>query len=145
MRLVHEPEDDVFIVAVLLGQLTPEGDEIIIRDFSATLSNEVAIETGKVVHVHDAGSAGVQACLDEIVKCLEVVGVKIAAQLVVHKELPANRQTEGIEAVVVDEMLHLIRRIVSITQVDNRVEHRGQVASTVRLAAEIKTINVITD
>lgn len=105
--LIHQTEGDLVVVLVLSRNLRPKTSELSIGRTS--LSNDRAVPTSVVVDVDNAkGGAGVQATLDLFVVGREVVGVKGAAEVVVQQELPSHRNTEGVQAIVVDKVLHLV-------------------------------------
>jgi hypothetical protein len=89
------------------------------------------MESGAILYSHAIGlRASVQANLDNFailckVGCIELVGLEI----VVDQWLPRRRQTEDIEAIVVDEVLHLtcchLRRWARVLQFE---VIRGEVA-----------------
>jgi len=81
-------------------------------------------------------STRAQAALDEVVVLGQVAGVKGAAKLVVDQVLPSDRETERIEAVVGDEVLHL-----GNAGSPGRVGGRGG-AGAIGSAAEIEAGNV---
>jgi hypothetical protein len=84
------------------------------------------------VNVDDAhGGTGIQAALDLLVVGGPVVGVEGTADGV-DQVLPADGETESVEAVVSDEVLHLVE--TSLARVDNVAAARA-VGST----AEVKT------
>jgi hypothetical protein len=61
------------------------------------------------VNINDAKRcAGVQAALNLLVVRGPGVGIEGAAEVVVQKELPSDRDAEGVQAVVFDEVLHLV-------------------------------------
>ena len=62
------------------------------------------------------GSASIQAALYLLVVGGPVVGVEGTADGV-DEVLPANGETEGVKAIVSDEMLHLVE--TSLARVDN--------------------------
>jgi hypothetical protein len=73
------------------------------------LTNDRTVPTGVVVDVNNAKrSAGVQAALDLLVVRGPGVGIEGAAEVVVQKELPSDRNAEGVQAVVFGEVLHLV-------------------------------------
>ena len=60
------------------------------------------------MEVNDAQrSAGAQATLDQFVVGGKIGGVKSSVEIAVDKVLPADRETECVEVVVVDEVLYL--------------------------------------
>lgn len=81
-------------------------------------------------------SAGGQAVLDLLVVDSPVGGAEGTANLVVDEELPADGDTEGVEAVVLDEVVHLVEAILA------GCEALGTVASAISAAAEVETGNL---
>lgn len=114
-RLVHHTESNLSVALVLGSNLRPKAGKL---DVGRTaLADNGAVPAGVVVNVNDThGSTGVQAALDLLVISGPVVGVEGAANSV-HEVLPANGETEGVEAIVSDEVLHLVE--TSLTRVDN--------------------------
>jgi hypothetical protein len=129
--LVHQAKSD-FVVALVLGSdLGPDASEIVVG--GSALADDGAVPTGVVVQVDDAeGGAGVQAALDLGIVDLPVSSVQGAADGV-DEVLPAHGETEGVEAVVFDEVVHLVE--TSLARVDDVT--RG--ASTVGAATEVET------
>lgn len=66
-----------------------------------------SIEAGVIVDIDKARSAGIEAGSDERVILSEVGGIEGARLRTSREELPPDRETEGIEAVVVHEVCHL--------------------------------------
>jgi hypothetical protein len=58
-------------------------------------------------YIQDTVRSSSQASLDQAVISVEVVRIKGSAKVVVEQELPSDRKTEDIEAIIIDEMLHL--------------------------------------
>jgi hypothetical protein len=112
MRLIHEAHYDFFFLSVLRGQLTPQVGEMFI--FRATLTDNLSIPAGIVVDVNDTVSTSDQASLDQVVVFLEIRCVESATNLVVDEILPPNGQTEDVQTVVVDEVLHLTSTVLAI-------------------------------
>ena len=105
--LVHQAEDDVGLAGVGLGELGPEGGEVVVG--GAALADDVAVPAGVVVDVDDAVGAGGQAGSHDVVVGGEEVGVERTAEHSVDEVLPADGEAEDIEAVISGEMVHLIR------------------------------------
>lgn len=82
------------------------------------------------------GSAGGQAVLDLLVVDSPVSGAEGTADLVVDEELPADGDTEGVEAVVLDEVVHLVEAVLA------GCEAGARVASAISTAAEVETGNL---
>ena len=93
--------------------------------------------------INDAACASSQARLDKCVVLLEVVLVEGAGKHVVGQELPANRETEDVEAVVVDEVLHLAGTIVTVVG-EQRRPGTARSARTIGVASEVEPGDVDT-
>ena len=106
MRFVHQSEHYSLLFGILRGKLFPQACEIVVCG-PAIGADEFPVPAGVVVDVDYAVGAGVKAALHQSVVALEVGFVERAAELVVDKELPSDRQTEDVELVVLDEMSHL--------------------------------------
>jgi len=128
--LVHHTEGDLGVALVLGSNLRPKAGKL---DVGRTaLANNSAIPAAVVVHVDDAhGGTGIQAALDLLVVGGPVVGVEGTADGV-DQVLPADRETESVEAIVSNEVLHLVE--TSLARVDNVAAARA-VSST----AEVET------
>ena len=72
-----------------------------------------AIEPGIVVNINNARRASVETRLDERVVLGEVRGVEGARFGPTRQELPADGETEGVEAVVVHVVRHLTLSIAA--------------------------------
>ena len=106
-RLVHQTKGNLAVPLVLRRNLRPKASELSVR--RTALTNDRTVPTGVVVDVNDAKcSAGVQTALDQLVVRGPVVGVEGAAKVVVEQELPSDRKAEGVQAIVLDEMLDLV-------------------------------------
>lgn len=66
-----------------------------------------SIEAGVIVNIDKARSAGIEAGTDERIILSEVGGVEGTGFGTTCEELPSDRETEGIEAVVIYEVCHL--------------------------------------
>jgi hypothetical protein len=128
--LVHHTESNLGVALVLGSNLRPKAGKL---DVGRTaLANNGTVPAAVVVHVDNAhGGAGIQAALDLLVVGGPVVGVEGTADGV-DQVLPADGETESVEAVVSDEVLHLVE--TSLARVDNVAAARA-VGST----AEVKT------
>ena len=91
--------------------------------------------------VNNATSASSQARLDKRVVLLEIVLVDGARKDVVREELPADGQTEHVEAVVVDKVLHLARAVVAVV-LEQRWPGGARGAVAVGVAAEVEAGDV---
>lgn len=105
---VHQGKGDVGAVLVLGCQLRPERGKLGIGDGARRLPDNIAIPASIVVNTDDAKGRDIKAGLHERVVSGEVGAVQCAAKLIVYEVLPPDWQTEGIESVVRDEMVHLV-------------------------------------
>jgi hypothetical protein len=129
--LVHETKGDLVVVLVLGGDLRPDAGEVVVG--GSALADDGAVPAGVVVEVDDAeGGAGGQAALDLGVVDLPVGCVEGAADGV-DEVLPADGETEGVESVVFDEVVHLVEAGLA------RVDDVAGGASTVGTATEVET------
>lgn len=87
-------------------------------------------------HAHCCASAN--AALDQLVVCGQVGWIQCSSKLVVDEELPRDGKSEGVQAIIIDEMLHLLDAI----SVRRDVEGVGSVASAIDSAAKVKSSNV---
>ena len=134
-RLVHDAKGDLVVALVLGGNLRPKAGELSVG--GTALANDLAVPAGVVVDVDNAeGSAGGQAVLDLLIVDGPVGGAEGAADLVVDEELPADGDTEGVEAVVLDEVVHLVEAVLA------GCEAGARVASAISAAAEVETGNL---
>lgn len=130
-RLVHQTESDLGVALVLGSNLGPEAGKLNIG--RTALTNDGAIPAGIVVDVDDAhGCTGIQATLNLFVIGGPVVRIERAADTV-HKVLPADGNSESVEAIVVNEVLHLVE--AGLAGVDNA----ASVASAISSAAKVET------
>lgn len=130
-RLVHHTESNLGVALVFGSNLRPKARELGIG--RAALSNDSAVPAGVVVDVDNAhGRTSVQAALDLLIKSRPVLRVESTANTV-HKELPAHRNAEGVEAVVVDEVLHLVE--TGLAGVDNAASGASAVSSATKIEA----------
>ena len=137
-RLVHQTKGNLAVPLVLRRNLRPKASELSVR--RTALTNDRTVPTGVVVDVNDAKcSAGVQAALDQLVVRGPVVGVKGAAEVVVDQELPSDRNAEGVQTVVSDEVLYLVD--ADLAGVDNV----GGLAGSVDGAAEVEAGDLMED
>jgi hypothetical protein len=135
--LVHETESDLGLRSVLGSKLRPHRGELSVGGTTAA-ANNLAVPAGVVVEVEDTElSTGVQAVGHLLIVLGEEGGVEVTAELAVDKVLPANGETESVELVVLDEVLHL--GLTGGSRVD--VAAGG---STVGVHAEIEASNVDT-
>ena len=131
-RLVHEAKGDLVVALVLGSNLRPKAGELSVS--GTALANDLAVPAGVVVDVDNAeSSAGGQAVLDLGVVDSPVGGAKGAADRLVDEELPADGDTEGVEAVVRDEVVHLVEAILAGSLAGARA------ASAISAAAEVET------
>jgi hypothetical protein len=107
MGLVHETESDLGLRSILGSKLRPDRGELSVGGTTAA-ANNLTVPAGVVVEVEDTElGAGVQAVGHLLVVLGEEGGVEVATELAVDKVLPANGETESVELVVLDEVLHL--------------------------------------
>lgn len=134
-RLVHDAKGDLVVALVLGSNLRPKAGEVSVG--GTALANDLAVPAGVVVDVDNAKSSACgQAVLDLLVVDGPVGGAEGAADLVVDEELPADGDTEGVEAVVLDEVVHLVKAILAGRKAGARV------ASAISAAAEVETGNL---
>lgn len=106
-RLVHDTESHFAVASIFGGNLTPQARELGVS--WPALSDDIAIPPGVIVDVDDAHlGTRAQAALHQIIVGGEVRGVEGTAQVVVDEVLPRDWQTESVEAVVGDEVVHLV-------------------------------------
>lgn len=130
-RLIHDGESDLRLALVLGRNLRPKAGKVAVR--GTALANDLAVPAGVVVDVDDAhGSTGIQAALDLLVVCSPVVSLE-AATGSVHEVLPADGNTEGVEAIIVDEVLHLVKTSLA------RVDDAAGGARSISAATEVET------
>jgi hypothetical protein len=127
-RLVHHTKGNLSVALVLGSNLRPKASKL---DVGRTaLTNNGAVPATVVVHIDDAHlSTSIQAALDLFVVGGPVVCVEGATNGV-HKVLPANGKAEGVEAIVGDEVLHLVE--TGLARVDNVAAARA-VGSTAKV------------
>lgn len=105
--------------------------------------SHLSVPASIVMHVNDAARAGSQASLDKRVVLLEVVLVERTSEHVVGEELPADGETEDVETVVVDKVLHLSSAIMTVVLEQRRPRAAGR-ARAVGVAAKVEAGNVHT-
>lgn len=105
MRLVHQAEEEFAVAPVLGGKLRPEIH--VLRNGRATLADDLSIPASIIVNINDARCTGSQASLDQLIILPGVCRIQLPSKLVVEQVLPADRQSEEVEIVILDEMLHL--------------------------------------
>lgn len=132
---VHEAKGDLVVVLVLSCDLRPETRKLGVG--RTTLANDRTVPTSIIVNVNNAKrGASVQAALNLLIIGRKVVGVKVAAEVVVEEILPSYGESESVQAVIVDEVLHLID--AKLTGIDNACRF----ASTIDGAAEVETCDL---
>lgn len=90
------------------------------------------------MNIDDAKSgASIQAALDLFVVGREVVGVEVTTEIVVKQELPSDWDSECIQTVVGNEVLHLVD--ASLTWVG----HTAGLACTIDGAAKVESCNLL--
>jgi hypothetical protein len=128
--LVHEAKRNLVVALVLGGNLRPDASELGIG--RSALANDGAVPAAVVVQVDDTeSSAGVQAALDLLVEDSPVRRAEGAANSVADEILPADGDTEGVEAVVLDEVVHLVETGLAWVGV-------AAAAATIGSAAEVE-------
>ena len=131
-RLVHDAKGDLVVALVLGGNLRPKAGEVSVG--GTALADNLAVPAGVVVDVDNTeSSAGGQAVLDLLVVDSPVGGAEGTADLVVDEELPADGDTEGVETVILDEVVHLVEAVLA------GCEAGARVASAISAAAEVET------
>jgi hypothetical protein len=134
--LVHQAKGNSGVALVLGRDLRPKAGELGVC--RSALANDSTVPTGIVVDVDNAKrSTGVQAALDQLVVRGPVVGVEGAAEVVVEQVLPSDRKAEGVQAVVLDEMLDLVD--ADLAGIDNV----GGLASSVDGATEVESSDLM--
>ena len=93
------------------------------------------------MHVHDAARARIQASLDERIVLRPIVLINIAPRDAIRDELPPNGQPEDVEAVVVDEVLHLPRAVRAVVLRKWRPRAR-RIARPIRATPEVEPRDV---
>ena len=107
MGLVHDTESDLGLRSVLGGQLRPDGGELGVGG-AAAAADDGTVPAGVVVEVDDTQlSAGVQAVCNLGVVLRKERAVEVAAEGIANEVLPADGETEGIELIILDEVVHL--------------------------------------
>ena len=102
----------------------------------------LAVPSCIVVDVNDAScSTRIDASLNEIVILLHVGRVDVTAEHIISKKLPPNRQAEGIETIVFDEVVHLALAVMTIVFQEGRPSARRS-AGSVGIATKVKSRNV---
>jgi hypothetical protein len=135
-RFVHQTKGNLVVALVLSRNLRPQAGELGVC--RSALANNSTVPAGVVVDVNNAKrSAGVQAALDHLVVRGPVGGVEGAAEVVVEQELPSDRNAEGVQAVVLDEVLYLVDADLA------RVDDACCLTSSVDGAAEVETSDLM--
>ena len=101
----------------------------------------LAIPASVIMKINDTRSSRSQASLDEIIIFLQVSVIDRTSKDVVRQELPADGQAEHVEAVVVDEVLHLSCTICSVVFREGRPGSR-RLTGSVRVASEVEASDV---
>ena len=133
VRFVDDAEYDARVRGVVFCELGPEAGELLVG--GAALADYAAVPAGVVVDVDYAVCARGEAGLHFVVVGFEVCGVEGPAKGVVDEVLPGDVESEDVEVVVADEVLHLARSVFGYID-------RGEVAATVWDAAEVHTGDV---
>jgi hypothetical protein len=142
MWFIHDTEDNLGLAAVLLRKLSPYVRQLRVR--WSTLTNNCSIPSSIVVDIEDAQRCTrVQASLYEAIVLCEVVPIQSTAELVVEQELPAHGETESVERVILDKVVHLCQCSASTDDVV-RLVRSCQGAFAVDGASEVETGDVDT-
>ena len=137
MGFVHKAESNLGLRSILGSKLAPDRSELSVGG-TTTAANNLAVPAGVVVEVEDTElGARVQAVGHLLVVLGKEGAVEVAAEVLVDEVLPANGDTEGVELVILDKVLHL--GLTGGAGVD--VVTSG---STVGVHAEIEASNVDT-
>jgi hypothetical protein len=88
MWLVDDLEDHLGLLGVVGGELGPDISELSVGWATLGLGDDGSVPSGEVVDVNDTVCTSVKAGCDEGVELGELVGIKLATQLVVEEELP---------------------------------------------------------
>lgn len=134
--LVHKLEDHAVLVRVLGRQLRPQRDELVVSRTS--LPYNAAVPSRKVVYVDHAVRSGTEASLHKLVVLPGVVGIEVAAELVVDQELPRDGQPEHVKRLVQGgPMLHLPWSIATSAIAAEGQLRRASRTCAVYLATEV--------
>jgi hypothetical protein len=137
MGLVHETEGDLGVAGVFGGDLSPQAGELSVG--GSSLADNGTVPARVVMHVNDAKTGTTaEAALDKRIVVGPVGGVQGTTEGVVYEVLPSYGQTEGVESIVLNEVVHLVDS--GCTRVDNATS----VACSVGAAAEVKSRDVDT-
>ena len=93
--------------------------------------------------IDNAVCASVQTSLNESIVFSEIIFVDISTKNVVRQELPSHRQTENVEAIIIDEVLHLSLSIMAIV-LKQRWPSGASGATSVGVASKVKSSDVDT-
>ena len=98
MRLVHQPEHDLGLPRILLGQLGPNASELSIG--RSALTDNPTVPSSVVVEVQDGISSLAQDVLNELVVLSEPRGVEVPAQGATDGRVPAKGKSEDVGSVL---------------------------------------------
>lgn len=98
-------EENLVVRGVLCGDVAPEVSKYVVG--RTALSNDLPVEPRIVVDIDNAAGTRSKASLDQRIVLHQVSLVDGTRGDVVRQELPANWETEDVETVVIDEVLHL--------------------------------------
>ena len=93
------------------------------------------------MHVHNTARATIQARLHQRIILRPIVLINIPIRRPVREELPPDGEPEDVEAVVVDEVLHLARAVRAVVLRERRPRAR-RAARPVRAAPEVEAGDV---
>lgn len=136
VRFVHKLEDHAVLVRVLGRQLRPQRDKLVVGRTS--LPNDAAVPPRKVVYVDHAMRPGTEASLHELVVFPGVVGIEVAAELIIDQELPRDGESKHVQRLVQGgPMLHLPWAIATSAVAAEGQLRRTSRACAVYLATEV--------
>lgn len=141
MRLIHESENDFGLVRVFRRETSPKASELAGVDTS--LPDNATIVPSVVVDVDNTVGSDAKTGLDEFVIFAKGCGVELSEYSLVQV-LPANGQTEGVEAVFAFEEGHLANAVGTTILRERWVSTLGWVnaASSVDTASKVEAGNV---
>ena len=115
VRLVHDAHYYFILLRILCRQLAPQTGEVTV--FGSTLTNDLSVPAGVVVNIDNTVSTSDQTSLDQGVVFGEIRRVQRATDLIIDEVLPPNGQSERVQTIVVNEVLHLTRTILTVVLV----------------------------
>lgn len=109
-----------------------------VGDGAVGLANDLTVPAGVVVDVYDTeGCTRLDTVLDSGIVGGKVGCIKSTTKLVVDQVLPANWETEGVQAGVLDEVVHLVGTC------SGWVDNGAGCASTVGSTSKVESIDVL--